>query len=181
MDPSATSSHRSSQQAAQQWRTTYAHVRDGMLASPDAAHHPLVRSSAAQLLAAVALSVFPNNALTDPTIEDRHDAHTGNLRRAVEFIDDNAHLDITIADIAAACSVTIRAVQLAFQRHLGTTPMGYLRRVRLEHAHRDLLAADPAHETVTAVAYRWGFPSASRFAAYYRAAYGVTPSCTLRA
>jgi len=32
--------------------------------------------------------------------------------------------------------------------------MEYLRRVRLEHARHGLLAADPASETVTAVAYR---------------------------
>ncbi|HEU5419826.1 MAG TPA: hypothetical protein VFV41_19210 [Streptosporangiaceae bacterium] len=41
-----------SQQAAQQRRATYAHVRDGIRANPDAAPYPLVRSSAAQLLAA---------------------------------------------------------------------------------------------------------------------------------
>ncbi|HEY0718884.1 MAG TPA: helix-turn-helix domain-containing protein [Streptosporangiaceae bacterium] len=34
--------------------------------------------------------------------------------------------------------------------------------------------------TVTSVAYQWGFPSTSRFAVYYRHAYGVTPSHTLR-
>ena len=41
---------------------------------------------------------------------------------------------------------------------------------------RDLINGDPAHESVTAVAYRWGFPSASRFTAYYRQAYGVLPA-----
>ncbi len=44
---------------------------------------------------------------------------------------------------------------------------------------RRALAADPVHETVTAVAYRWGFRSSSRFAAAYRHAYGVLPSQTL--
>jgi transcriptional regulator GlxA family with amidase domain len=84
------------------------------------------------------------------------------------------------AEIAAAAGVTIRAVQLAFRRHLDTTPLGYLRRVRLDYAHRQLAAADPQHESVTAVAYRWGFANSSRFAAYYRQAYGVLPSHTLR-
>jgi AraC-like DNA-binding protein len=51
---------------------------------------------------------------------------------------------------------------------------------RAECAHRELLAADPGDESVTAVAYRWGFSSPSRFAATYREAYGVAPSCTLR-
>ena len=64
--------------------------------------------------------------------------------------------------------------------HLDLTPLEYLRRVRLDHAHRDLVAADPRGQTVTAIAYRWGFPSSSRFSHYYRQAYGVTPSRTLR-
>jgi AraC-like DNA-binding protein len=58
--------------------------------------------------------------------------------------------------------------------------MNYLRRVRLEGAHRDLQKASPGPESVTAIAYRWGFSSPSRFAAYYRGAYGVLPSHTLR-
>lgn len=162
------------------WLRTHQFVRD-QLRHGDAAAKPLFGAAAAQLLAAVALSVFPNNAPTDPTIEDRHDAHPATLRRAVAFIDENAHRDITIADIAGAASVTRRAVQVAFQRHLGTTPTTYLRRVRLDHAHQDLKRASPDDGlTVTAVAYRWGFPNPSRFAADYRRAYGVSPSRTLR-
>jgi AraC-like DNA-binding protein len=168
-----------SARAAQGWRDTYAYLRDVALTLPDGPARPLVSANAARLLAATALATFPSNALTDPTIEDRHDAHPGTLRRAVAFIDEHAHQVITVADIAAAAFVTIRAVQLAFRRHLDITPMEYLRRVRLDHAHRDLLAAVPPHESVTAVAYRWGFSSPSRFAAAYRQAYGVTPNQTL--
>lgn len=134
-----------SAQAAQTWKTTYALVHDTIATSPDATAHPLVTSNGARLLVATALVTFPNNALTDPTTQDRHDAHPGTVHRATAFIDEHAHKDITIADIAAAAFVTIRAVQLAFRRHLDTTPTEYLRRVRLDHAHRDLVAADPAH------------------------------------
>jgi AraC-like DNA-binding protein/anti-anti-sigma regulatory factor len=123
---------------------------------------------------------FPDNAPADPVVKDRLDSSSATLRRAVAFIDEHADRHLTVADIAAASYVTIRAVQLAFRRHLGMTPMEYLRRVRLDRAHQDLVAADPARESVTAVAYRWGFASASRFTAYYRGAYGVLPSRTLR-
>jgi AraC-like DNA-binding protein len=166
--------------AAMHWKAAYAYVRNQILGVPAAAAQPLLIAAAEQLLLATALAAFPNNALTDPTIEDRHDAHPATVRRAVAFIEENAHRAITVADIAAAANVTIRAVQLAFRRHLDTTPLVYLRRVRLEHAHRDLLAGSPAIETVTAVAYRWGFPSTSRFTEQYRSAYGVLPSHTLR-
>jgi AraC-like DNA-binding protein len=165
-----------SAQAARRWRATYCYVRDTVLASSDAASHPLVAASAARLLVATTLATFPNNALTDPTVGDRRDASPPVLRRAVAFIDENAHRDITVADIAAAAFVTVRAVQLAFRRHMDTTPTQYLRRVRLARAHDDLMSADPDRQTVTAVAYRWGFSSPSRFAAAYRHAYGVSPS-----
>jgi transcriptional regulator GlxA family with amidase domain len=71
-------------------------------------------------------------------------------------------------------------VQLAFARHLETTPLAHVRRVRLDCAHRDLLAADLARQTVAGVACRWGFHSPGRFAVLYRQAYGVPPSHTIR-
>jgi AraC-like DNA-binding protein len=170
-----------SPKATQRWHAAYSYVRDTVLTCSDAVSQPLVAISAARLLVATALATFPNNALTDPTVEDRHDASSPAVRRAVAFIEENAHRDITVADIAAAASVTVRAIQLGFRRHEDTTPTQYLRRVRLGRARDDLVTGDPASQTVTAVAYRWGFSSPSRFAAAYRYAYGVTPGHALRA
>ena len=132
------------------------------------------------LLAASVLAAFPNNAHTDPTAQDRVDAHSATLRRAIAYIDDHAHEPITVADIAAAAHVTVRTLQYAFRRHLDTTPLGYVRQVRLSHAHRDLLAAGPDDTSVVAVAARWGFPHPGRFASLYRDMYGISPSHTLR-
>ncbi|WP_432993835.1 helix-turn-helix transcriptional regulator [Dactylosporangium sp. CA-233914] len=171
--------HPVSAAAARLWLSTFAYMRDNVAGAP-CAHEPLLAGNAARLLLATALSTFPSNALSTPTIEDRRDAHPATLRRAVAFIDANAHRDIGPADVAEAAHVTIRTLQLAFRRHLDTTPGAYLRRVRLEHAHRDLLEADPATTTVSAVAARWGFASHSRFTAHYHAAYGQAPSETLR-
>lgn len=167
--------------AAQAWKGTSAFIRNTILATPEMAGSPMVTANAAQLLAATALATFPSNAVTEPTAVDRQDAHPATLRHAIAYIDAHADdPDVAAADIAAACHVTIRAVQLAFRRHLDTTPTEYLRQVRLSHAHHDLVSADPGGETVTAVAYRWGFSSASVFSARYRDAYGVTPGHTLR-
>jgi AraC-like DNA-binding protein len=163
----------------QQWLNLTRYI-DGLLAEPAAVAAPLVLGSAARLLAATALAVFPNTLVTEPAARDRRDARPATVRQAVDFIEANADIDITVADIARAAGVTARAVQLAFRRHLDITPAGYLRRVRLDQAHRQLQAAGPDHDSVTAVAYRWGFSSPSRFATYYRRAYGVPPSRTLR-
>jgi transcriptional regulator GlxA family with amidase domain len=102
------------------------------------------------------------------------------LRRAIAFIHDYAHHDIGLSDIAAATNVTPRSVQYMFRRHLGTTPLEYLRHVRLVRAHRDLEAADPSSDTVTAIASRWGFTHAGRFSVAYKKVFGTPPSRTLR-
>ncbi|MFD7713756.1 helix-turn-helix transcriptional regulator [Streptomyces sp. NPDC059786] len=112
--------------------------------------------------------------------DDGQDGRPATVRRAVAFIDEHAPRDLSVADIAEAAHVSIRTLQCAFRRHLDTTPMNHLRRVRLAHAHADLLAADPASGvTVTAIATRWGFLQPGRFAAAYRAVYGRPPHQTL--
>ncbi|MCZ7373853.1 helix-turn-helix transcriptional regulator [Micromonospora sp. WMMC250] len=166
---------------ARQWHNTTSFVSGVVLNSPAAGTQPLVIGNAARMLAAAALTVFPNTAFTEPTIGDRHDASTTTLRRAIAFLEEHADQDISAADIAAAARVSLRAVQLAFRRHLGTTPTAYLRRIRLDRAHHDLVRADPHQETVSAIASRWGFASHSRFTARYHASYGVPPRETLHA
>ena len=182
-DPVTVTSHRPvSGQAALQLKRTIGYVRDNVMAAPEAHEAPLVVSTAGQLLAASVLQAFPNSADTPATAADQHDASPGTLRRAMAFIEANPDIDISISDIARAAHVTPRAVQLAFRRHLDTTPLAYLRRVRLHHAHQELAQASPGDgTTVTTVAYRWGFTSPSRFAATYHATYGVLPSYTLSA
>lgn len=165
--------------AAEQWQNTTNHVAV-LLANTEAVAQPLIRGAAARLMAAAVLSTFPNTALVEPTDQDRRDATHLAVRRAVAFIEQHPDRDISVADIAAAAHVSIRAVQLAFRRDLDTTPMRYLRDVRLDLAHRDLLAADPSSGvTVTDIATRWGFYSLSRFSAHYRRSYGVAPHETL--
>lgn len=93
---------------------------------------------------------------------------------------DHADQPITVAQIAAAAHVTVRAPQYAFRRHLDTTPLAHLRRVRLAQVHRDLGAADPAGgATVTEIAARWGFCHPGRFASLYRTTYRRAPHQTL--
>ncbi|XVV16017.1 helix-turn-helix transcriptional regulator [Actinoplanes sp. CA-131856] len=164
--------------AAEHWWATRCYVAD-LLGNPFAAGSPLLVANAAHLLATTTVATFPNTALTDPTIEDRHDANPVVLRRAVTYIDHHAAGPLTVAEIAAAAHVSIRSLQLAFRRHMETTPMAYVQRVRLDHAHQALLKADPTNTTVAMIAARWGFSSHGRFAATYRRTYGVMPRITL--
>ncbi|MBS9373636.1 helix-turn-helix domain-containing protein [Rhodococcus sp. B50] len=115
-----------------------------------------------------------------PEIQETLDAASAPsaLRKAVAFIESEAARPIRLADIAAAAGVGARALQYDFVRHLHTTPIRYLRSVRLDGAHQDLQAADPKHETVASIAARWGFSSPGRFATQYRSVYGRSPRVT---
>ncbi|MEU6313639.1 AraC family transcriptional regulator [Streptomyces sp. NPDC047014] len=163
---------------AEQWKRTAAYVETTVLALPPGSA-PLVVDAAVRLLAATFLAAFATDASPEPVLADTRDATSETVRRAIGFIEAHPATDIGLVEMAAAAGVTPRALQYAFRRHLGTTPTAYLRRVRLAQAHADLVAGDPERETVTAVAHRWGFHHQGRFAAAYRAAYGVLPRHTL--
>lgn len=102
------------------------------------------------------------------------------IRTAIEIIEEEAHLPLTLSSIAARSHVSVRSLQQGFQRHLDTSPMAYLREVRLRKAHQTLLESNPSTVTVASVAYRWGFTNLGRFASAHATRYGEAPSATLR-
>jgi AraC-like DNA-binding protein len=102
------------------------------------------------------------------------------LRSAIAVIETRAAEPIGLAEIADAAQISPRALQAAFRKHLGTTPLGHLHAIRMARVHTDLLAAQPGDgQTVSAVANRWGFSQLSRFARDYKQRYGVSPRETL--
>ena len=101
------------------------------------------------------------------------------IREAIEIIEAEADRPWTVSALAERSHVSVRSLQQAFQRHLGTSPMAYLREVRLRRAHHDLLESDPSTVTVGSVAYRWGFSNLGRFAAAHTARYQEPPLKTL--
>lgn len=102
------------------------------------------------------------------------------IRTAIEIIEHEAHLPLTLSSIAARSHASVRSLQQGFQRHLDTSPMAYLREVRLRRAHQTLLESNPSTVTVAAVAYHWGFTNLGRFASAHAKRYGEAPSVTLR-
>jgi AraC-like DNA-binding protein len=164
-----------------QWLATIAYLTR-LLAGPEQSSLPeLLLDAAIETAATAALSVFPNTTMTLGYTPGPGQVAPAAIRRAVAFIDAHAADPITLDQIAAAAGLSGRALQAGFRRHYDTTPTRYLLKVRLEHAHRDLQAADPTTgATVAGIARRWGFPDPSRFTAAYRASYGQPPNRTLR-
>jgi AraC-like DNA-binding protein len=116
-------------------------------------------------------AIFSAQALPAPRV----------VRRVVELIDSAPETAFSVADLAEYARVSERSLHAAFRRQLGTSPIAYVRRRRLEQAHDELLRLDPANGVrVTDVALRYGFAHTGRFAAAYRACFGEPPSRTLR-
>jgi AraC-like DNA-binding protein len=103
------------------------------------------------------------------------------VRDAMDIIDTGPHLPMTTLTLARQCHVSVHTLQEGFQRHLGISPMAYLRQVRLRRTHRDLRSAHPADSTVAAIAHRWGFTHLGSFAAAHKKMFGETPRQALRA
>ena len=101
------------------------------------------RSDARRLL----LATFPNTAIV-AALADRRPRRAGAGRgppghRLHRIERRPGH---RLGDIAAASGVSSRTVQVAFRQHLDTTPTAYLRKVRLDLAHAELLTACPDDE-----------------------------------
>jgi transcriptional regulator GlxA family with amidase domain len=100
-------------------------------------------------------------------------------RLARDFIE--AHIgDLpTVADVAAASGVGVRALARGFEKHLGTSPLQYMLELRLQGVHDEMVVCSH-RTTVTDVALQWGFTHLGIFAARYRERFGEFPSETLR-
>ncbi|MNR01976.1 Regulatory protein PchR [compost metagenome] len=102
----------------------------------------------------------------------------GFVLQARRFIEGNAELDITLDDIQRAAGVSPQRLHTAFKQQFGLSPLGYLKRFRLEAVRASLLEARGAYN-VSATALRWGFTHLGRFSDHYQRVFGESPSKTL--
>jgi len=149
-------------------------------AEPSLAMRPLVTAQLEDLVMTSLLLGAPNT-YSSWLAEDGGSMTPRSVRKAVDLIEAHAHEPLTVEDIAEAVGCSVRALQSGFRQHLGSSPLTYLRDVRLELVHEDLLKADPSRGVgVTEIALNRGFTHLGRFAQAYRERFGVAPSETLR-
>jgi AraC-like DNA-binding protein len=117
---------------------------------------------------------------TERFLRQRAAAAPANIKRAEEFMRANASSPLTIEAIANAAGCSIRALQLAFRRFRGTTPMATLQHLRLEAARAEMMRVNQA-QSLLRIAAEYGFSNPGRFAQLFRRTYGAYPSEALRA
>jgi AraC family ethanolamine operon transcriptional activator len=85
----------------------------------------------------------------------------------------------TMLDLCKALGASPRKLEYCFRDVLGMSPARYLRLMRLNGAHHDLVYRADDEVTVQEVALRWGFWHLGAFASDYRRMFGRLPSHTL--
>jgi len=110
---------------------------------------------------------------------DTYSALPADLVRALGWL--RAHLSerVELNQLAQIGGVRPRTLETHFKTFLGTTPVGWVRRMRLARARQELLTAG-CDVKVTDVALNSGFNQMGRFAAQYREAFGELPSATIQ-
>ncbi|MBT2503824.1 helix-turn-helix transcriptional regulator [Curtobacterium sp. ISL-83] len=139
---------------------------------------PLALAEAARETAEAMLFTFPHRLVVHE-IELPQGA-TGRVREAVEYMHAFAHTPISTTDVAERVGLSVRGLQQAFQRQVGTAPNALLRGIRLDRVRDELRSARPGETTVGSVAVRWGFAHLGRFSSAYALRFGQYPRDTLQ-
>jgi len=182
-------------------RIPHARLRQHMVCIEDMVMLPMLRSSAANRLAARFIrdvwrkvpeveSERPERHLTDALLNvtaaacatlapdpiDRS-THAAALRiRLIELIEANlSNPDLDPAVIARKGRISVRYLHVLFQEQ-GESVCRYVQRRRLEVCARALKDPLRATSSVTQIACEYGFKSSAHFCRAFRARYGMTPS-----
>ncbi len=81
---------------------------------------------------------------------------------------------LSVHAVAERIGVTTRYLQLLFAEE-GECASGYIRRERLRACLLDLRHADFDHQSITDIAFSWGFNSAAHFSSAFRKEFGLSP------
>jgi len=101
------------------------------------------------------------------------------VKVAIEFLRSRINTPTSMADLIRHCGVAGRTLNEHFRKFLNTSPISYLRQLRLTAA-REVLLESETRISVTEVAQNFEFHHVGRFAELYRRKFGESPSATLR-
>ncbi|WP_232438179.1 helix-turn-helix domain-containing protein [Burkholderia ubonensis] len=101
------------------------------------------------------------------------------VKRARDVMHGHTEDPLSILDVCKQVGVSRRKLNYCFQDVLGTTPLAYMRAIRLNGVRREMLAC-AQDDKVSEIAGKWGFWHFGRFATDYKRHFGELPSRTLQ-
>jgi len=139
---------------------------------------PLAQAQIEHLMVTTLLLMQPHNFRT-ALLQPAPPLAPTYVKRVEEYIGENADQPLTVSELAAFAGVGSSALFAGFREFRNTSPMAYLKSVRLQRVHEDLNRASASRDTVTKIAMRWGFVHLGHFTAGYKRKFGESPSETL--
>lgn len=124
------------------------------------------------MCAPVVSALFCNEPATNK--QSAHDVVSKAIQLVENCLEDLDELP-KISEISACVGVSERALEYAFARKYGVSPIRYFKFMRLHGARRDIRVGNLS---VTDVAMKWGFCHLGRFSKTYRETFGELPSHT---
>ena len=103
----------------------------------------------------------------------RVSAGSAQIRRSIEFMNDNFRHDLTLAQVASIANMSKYHFAKSFRRAMGIAPHRYLTDLRIAKA-RELLATSSL--PIQEIAYQVGYADVSHFTAQFLRRVGTTPS-----
>ncbi|WP_326557616.1 GlxA family transcriptional regulator [Micromonospora sp. NBC_01796] len=94
------------------------------------------------------------------------------LAHLLEWIEENAHRDLNLDDLANRATMSIRTLNRRFHEETGRTPMQWLTNVRIRRAQELLETTDHG---IDRIAHQVGFTSPTNFRAQFKRVSGVAP------
>jgi AraC-like DNA-binding protein len=159
------------------WRCLMSYLLDCSTQHANLAEHKLIVHQMEQLVAATLLAAQPHN-YTGALPSRRGAVLPRHVRSVQDYLQAHAHEPVTAEQLARIAGVSVRSLYAGFKEFLGVSPMHYLRDLRMERAHAELISGETRN--IAGVALRWGFAHMGRFSAGYKERYGVSPSQSLR-
>ena len=141
-------------------------------------HHPFAFKQFESSLFNALIYGQANNAIGNISNKYEKNISPYFIKVAQEYIEAHLHEALNIEILAEKAGVSVRSLFAGFKTYLGTTPMNYLRDVRFEQVHLELMS--DSELSVTDIAFKWGFSHLGRFSQEYKKRYGELPSHTLR-
>jgi two-component system response regulator YesN len=91
---------------------------------------------------------------------------------AINYIDANYDKQVTLAEVAKACCLSVSRLAHLFKEQMGITVLDYLTHVRIERAKQLLLATE---QNCTEICFQVGYNNQSYFTRTFKQLVGMTP------
>ena len=91
------------------------------------------------------------------------------------YILSNLQFELSIKELSNRFNISERALQYGFQKIFGITPKRFIKTLRLNEVHKEILKTK-GEVKISQVAIKWGFENFGRFSHEYQKIYGLLPS-----